>query len=179
MFSPDCIYKHGKTVGFSFILALSTGRLVTCWWQLPQAPHLPQGHTQKRQFLLLLTLLSWRKNLPSSLPCSTPGSSSHIWTNCQRDWINVMGFIQWFSKCGLVGSITVILERVRIVNSQAPSGQSQSLPQGRVPWSLHASQARHLEAGRPEDGEEHCAIGLAAQCDVGIPRLLDLRDQNI
>lgn len=78
-----------------------------------------------------------------------------------------------------VGSIAVIRERVRNVSVRAPSGQSQSLPQGSVPWSLCASQARHLEAGRTEGGGEHWAVGLSAQCDAGIPRLLDLRDQNI
>lgn len=99
MFSPDCIYKHEKIVGFSLIFTLSTGRLVTCWWQRPQAPHLPQCHTQEREFLLLLTLLSWRKNLPT-LPSLRHPSPYQALVPISEPTAKETGLMWWASPSG-------------------------------------------------------------------------------
>lgn len=82
-------------------------------------------------------------------PQTVPGSCSHMSQLPMRqdecDGLHPVVIKMW----AWVGSITVILEHVRNVSSRAPSGQSQSLP-----WSLCASQAHHLEAGRTEGGGE-------------------------
>lgn len=183
MFSPDCIYKHEKMVGFSFIFTSSTGRLVTCRWQRPQVPHLPQCHTQEREFLHFLTLLSQRKNLPTLTSLRHP-RPYQVPIPISEPTAKATGLMQWASPSG---SQSVVLgwqhrchsgtcEKCEFSGSIWP--ETESAP-GQC--ALEPVCFSGTSSGDRNDGGrgEHWAAGLSAQCDAGIPRLLDLRDQNI